>query len=204
MPHQARAVATRHAVLMAAATVFERKGYAASAISDIVAEGGVTRGALYFHFESKEDLARAIIGEQQAWIARLQPQEDPPLQAAVDISYAFIQELADSVLMRASLRLTVEQGTFGPAGARTYHAWADCAEAIFERARQMGHLRPGWVPRELALMCTSAVTGLELSSTALDARRDLTRRLQLFWKALLPGIATAEQVAAIRIGPPSP
>ncbi|TWP32842.1 ScbR family autoregulator-binding transcription factor [Leekyejoonella antrihumi] len=202
MPRQARAVATRHAVLLAAAAVFEREGYAASGISDILAEGGVTRGALYFHFGSKEELAQAIIAEQQAWLDHLQPRAHSPLQVAVDTSYGFIQELADSVLMRASVRLTIEQGTFLPAGAPAYHAWADRAEEVFEQARSMGHLQPGWKPRELALMCTSCITGLQLSSTALSARSDMTRRLHVFWKAVLPGIATPEQVEAVRITPP--
>ncbi len=54
---QDRAILTRQAILTAAAGVFEERGYRAATISEILARAGVTRGALYFHFPSKEDLA---------------------------------------------------------------------------------------------------------------------------------------------------
>src|SRR5438067_2304986 len=48
----------------AAAAVFGRRGYGLASIAEIAAESGMTKGALYFHFPSKDDLARAVIEEQ--------------------------------------------------------------------------------------------------------------------------------------------
>ncbi len=53
MARQERAVRTRHAVVQAAAQVFAERGYAAATIAEILDRAGVTKGALYFHFDSK-------------------------------------------------------------------------------------------------------------------------------------------------------
>lgn len=204
MVSQERAIATRRAVLVAAARVFEAKGYAAASINDILAEGEVTRGALYFHFRSKGDLARAIMDEQAAWIDHIEPRSLSPLQAAVDASYAFVHEVMTSVLMRASVRLVTEKATFDPSetGAHIYEAWADRAEQVFAQAETMGQLQPGWTPRELALMSTSYVLGIQLSTAGLRAHAELTDRVHAFWRAVLPTIARPSHAESVQITPP--
>lgn len=66
MARQERAVRTRRAILEAAASVFDERGYEAATIADILTRAGVTKGALYFHFSSKQDLARGVLDEQFA------------------------------------------------------------------------------------------------------------------------------------------
>src|SRR5689334_14386723 len=63
--HQRRTEATRRALLDAARRIFARDGFEASRIEDIAAATGHTRGALYAHFSSKEDLFFALF-EQEA------------------------------------------------------------------------------------------------------------------------------------------
>ncbi|MCZ4291553.1 TetR/AcrR family transcriptional regulator [Hoeflea alexandrii] len=46
----------RRQILAAAGKVFARKGYAATTMEDIAAEMGVSKGILYYQFESKQDL----------------------------------------------------------------------------------------------------------------------------------------------------
>src|SRR5918911_2908417 len=65
---QPRARATRQAILTAAAEHFARNGYHATSLERVLADSGGTKGALYFHFASKEALARAVIAEMvQRW-----------------------------------------------------------------------------------------------------------------------------------------
>ncbi|MEV6183872.1 helix-turn-helix domain-containing protein, partial [Streptomyces sp. NPDC052015] len=61
MARQERAIRTRQTILVAAAEVFDEVGYEAATISDVLKRSGVTKGALYFHFTSKQELAQAVL-----------------------------------------------------------------------------------------------------------------------------------------------
>ena len=63
-----RRAATRHALLEAARSVFAKRGYHGAAAEEIVRRAGLTRGALYHHFEDKKDLFRAVVEEMQTEI----------------------------------------------------------------------------------------------------------------------------------------
>jgi AcrR family transcriptional regulator len=56
--HQRRAE-----LLDAAAEVFRLKGYEGATTEDIARQAGVTKGALYFHFKSKEDIFVTLVKE---------------------------------------------------------------------------------------------------------------------------------------------
>ena len=48
---------TRQLIIQKAATIFNTKGIAATSMSDIMEVTGLSKGSLYVHFESKDDLA---------------------------------------------------------------------------------------------------------------------------------------------------
>ncbi len=54
---------TRYRLLRAAVDIFDRKGYAAASVREIVELAGVTKPALYYHFGSKEGVLEAVLGE---------------------------------------------------------------------------------------------------------------------------------------------
>ncbi len=54
---------TRAALLGVARELFANEGYGAVALDEVCARAGVTRGALYHHFSSKEELFRAVCEE---------------------------------------------------------------------------------------------------------------------------------------------
>ena len=58
-----QAEGTRSALIEAARPLFADRGYADVATEEIVAAARVTRGALYYHFEDKRDLFRAVYAE---------------------------------------------------------------------------------------------------------------------------------------------
>ncbi len=60
---QERAAWTREGILQAAAETFETRGYLGTSLRDIVTRRDVSKGALYFHFQSKEALAIAVVQE---------------------------------------------------------------------------------------------------------------------------------------------
>lgn len=54
---------TRRLLLEAAERVFRRQGYQRATLDSIAAEAGFTKGAVYWHFRSKEDLFIQLLGE---------------------------------------------------------------------------------------------------------------------------------------------
>ena len=65
-----RTQATRSALLKAARKLFAEQGYAETSTPEIVRAAGVTRGALYHHFEDKVALFRAVIFEEYQAVAK--------------------------------------------------------------------------------------------------------------------------------------
>ena len=63
MVRQARSEATRKKIINAAVDLFAEVGYQATGLGDIIERAEMTKGALYYHFDSKEALATAIIEE---------------------------------------------------------------------------------------------------------------------------------------------
>ncbi|MBX6376972.1 MAG: TetR family transcriptional regulator [Clostridia bacterium] len=53
-------VATREAIFEAALHLFEEKGFDATSVQEIVDAAGVTKGAFYHYFQSKDDLVRLM------------------------------------------------------------------------------------------------------------------------------------------------
>ena len=67
--HVARSEATRARLVATARRLFAERGYAHVSVEQIVAEAGVTRGALYHHFEDKADLFRAVFEQVEGELA---------------------------------------------------------------------------------------------------------------------------------------
>ncbi len=60
---------TRADLVVAGRKLFVERGYADTATPDIVAEAGVTRGALYHHFADKKALFRAVVEHEATQVA---------------------------------------------------------------------------------------------------------------------------------------
>jgi AcrR family transcriptional regulator len=63
---EARSATTRAALLRAAREQFAERGFAGAGREDIAEQAGVTRGALYHHFASKQDLFRAVVEDLES------------------------------------------------------------------------------------------------------------------------------------------
>ena len=59
-----KAADTRSRILLAAFQVFSSQGYSGATLDDVAAEAGLTKGAVYWHFTSKDDLCMALIEER--------------------------------------------------------------------------------------------------------------------------------------------
>ncbi len=185
-----RAARTREVIIDAAAEVFDRNGYPGAGLAEILRTAGVTKGALYFHFASKEQLAQAIIDQQFA--GGPEPDPGPPdgsaVQALIDLSYAFARRLVEEVRVRAAIRLVIEHASFTAPLPDPYREWIRMVRTLLMWARDAGELRPEVDPATTAQLIVGAVTGIQLTSEVLTGRRDLNQRLADLWAVILPGL----------------
>ena len=61
----------RTRLLDAAMTLLRTRGYAATTVDEICAAAGVTKGAFFHHFRSKEDLGVAAAAHFSTWLEAL-------------------------------------------------------------------------------------------------------------------------------------
>lgn len=105
-----RTEATRGALLAAARALFVEKGYAATSTPDIAAMAGITRGALYHHFEDKRALFRAVLEEEARAVAdeieRAAPATRSPRKALLAGSQAYL----DAMTVEGRTRLLLIDG----------------------------------------------------------------------------------------------
>src|SRR5207248_6136946 len=84
MPRQARSQRTRIRILEAAATAFADRGYEGVSLNQLIRGSGLTKGAFYFHFASRDELALAAFRHKQqqlvAQIAEAIDEQAPPLE----------------------------------------------------------------------------------------------------------------------------
>jgi AcrR family transcriptional regulator len=65
---------TRQRLLDAASTVFARKGFATTTLDEVAEEAGLTKGAVYSNFNSKEDLVKAVLEDRQRRMLDIGPE----------------------------------------------------------------------------------------------------------------------------------
>ena len=100
--------ATRGALVDAARALFAEHGYGQVGTEQIVDAARLTRGALYYHFEDKRDLFRAVFTAADAdlvkGIADVAFAEEDPWQRLVKGCDAFLDASLDPSLRRAAGR----------------------------------------------------------------------------------------------------
>lgn len=79
---QARSEETRARLLSEAENLFAEQGFDATGVADICAAAGVSKGAFYHHFPTKQALFQALM---EGWLAQLDQQMNAALQASSSV-----------------------------------------------------------------------------------------------------------------------
>lgn len=197
---QQRAVLTRSRVLRAAAEVFARTGFLAASMNEIVEAAGVTKGAVYFHFPSKEALAVAIVEEQFAqWppvVDAIIENSPNSLISIIALTYEVGTRFRDDVLVTAGVRLSFERELVKADMPEPFIGWITVLQDLFAKARREGLLRPGVLPAPAARALVGGFFGVQHVSEVLTERKDIEARLDEFWKLFVVGIAADPDWAA--------
>ncbi len=205
MARQVRSQATRRKILDAAIEVFSEVGYPAAAWGTIIERTGMTKGALYHHFDSKESLASAIIeeGSDTLLVAfrNVCGSASPALENMIHGTFTIANVLRSDKVARAAEQLTAALSGFNEAAARFCAGLVDLMAAEARRASAEGDLRPDLDAEVVSESIVGAMVGIRLLSNAIPANGlsgDLISLTSQVWELLLPGLVTDDSLAYFR------
>lgn len=140
---------TRTLILDAAARMFRRKGYEATTLNDIGKLVGIRAAAVYYHFESKENLLEEVldIGIDRIHEAVRQAVEAMPPDATHRERIGLAIRIHLATLLQRSDYTAANIINYGlsPENVRTRHhthreAYGDCWRKLLQDARDAGEI----------------------------------------------------------------
>lgn len=150
---------TRKRLLQAGFEEVYRSGFQSASIDTILAATNVTKGALYYHFESKEDLGHAIIEEivakltQVKWLAPLRRGQNP-IDTLIDIVQATSVRPADvnggCPLVNLAQEMSALDERFRKRLERIFKEWQAGIAAALRSGQSQGTVRRDLIPEETA------------------------------------------------------
>jgi AcrR family transcriptional regulator len=191
---QERAEATRQAILDGAAASFDRLGFGSASLTDIAHQAGVTKGALYFHFQSKESVAQALMQEQFAAVNPTGAAEQLGVQNVIDRSHYLGRALRCEVRVRAGVRLVLERSLLEGGDASPYEEWIEVSRVSLAFGQGRGDVKPEIDASAVATYLVGAFTGIQITSDVRTRRADLHDRVTDMWRLLLPAIVPSRRL----------
>lgn len=203
MAKQARAQITRESILRAAGVVFSTSTYSAATLADVIKEAGVTQGALYFHFDSKQELAVEVVKRQHEISlsagTRLLERGTPGIESMVMLSSELARQIMTDPIVRGGLRLSTESPELFPEFAsRPYLDWIAACEKFLHRAIGEGHVSSTVDTSALARFIISSFTGVQVVSQALTEWEDILDRLEEMWEFVLLAAVLPERKLEVK------
>ncbi|SCK57022.1 transcriptional regulator, TetR family [Streptomyces sp. WMMB 322] len=179
---------------MAAAESFDRLGYQRTTLLEVSRGAAMSKGALSFHFGSKEELADTVRREACTRANRaaelLRGKELPALQTLIDLTHLVAHQLEHDHLSRAAVKLARELGTPSEPETNLLTCWQQVFTDVAREAEKEGTLRCEATTEavaELAFCLASGAHSVQTSSVN-DSTVDVHQRIAAHWRLLLHGL----------------
>jgi AcrR family transcriptional regulator len=195
-------------IVQAALEVFAERGFAAAKLDEIAAKAGISKGALYLYFETKEDIFRAVVREAVApnldVVEAVLDQTTTPFPDLLRMVFVRISLMIETTRLGAVAKLVIGESRNFPELARVWHdevvsrALAALSGAL-DRAQGRGEIRSG-NPRLQAFSIMGPIlmgvlwqeTFTPVGAPALNLRDLIAQH----GEAVLAGLAPREDVTA--------
>jgi AcrR family transcriptional regulator len=171
---------TRERLLQAASREIYRSGFQSASLDTILTAAGVTKGALYYHFDSKEALGYAVVEEVIApdvrgiWVRPLQRGKDP-IEALIGIVQG-ISVRPEDVRGGCALNNLAQEMSPLDAGFRkrlsmVFDAWREAVASVLREGQTRGSVRRDVEPVDAAGLLIAMVEGYgSLAKNAQDPK----------------------------------
>lgn len=193
---QTRSRNTRERILDAAYRLFSQQGYDAASVAEICSAAGVSKGAFYHHFLSKQAVFLALM---ESWFERLDASFASALQGAPNVAQAVVRmaDLAGSVFQSADVRLSIllefwlqasRDAELWKAAVQPYHRYQQYFVDLIQAGIQDGSLRPV-NPEQAARAMVSLAMGLLMQAIFAPQSADWSQEPRQSVQILMEGLA---------------
>jgi AcrR family transcriptional regulator len=153
----------RERLLRAAAAVFARQGYDGTKIMDIVRESGLSTGAVYGRFRSKNDLLREAIITHSARTSRMGPEVDRVADLITAVAMRTDASLSDAEALRLEAYVTARrEPEVAAALDESYHLFRERLAPVVAEAQVDGTVDDGVDPDAVLFLVRILNLGLLL------------------------------------------
>jgi len=202
MARQARSELTRQKIITAAVDLFSEHGYPATGLGDIIARAEMTKGALYYHFDSKESLAEAIIDDGGSAMLTtfrvITETSSPALENTIHGLFVVADFTRSDKVAQIGMQLLRTFSGINAAATRVYTSWLEELTAQLNQAADEGDLREGLDIAGAAEVILGSMLGAEALSRATATGTDLRERVARTWDLLLPAVVSRESLDYFR------
>src|SRR3984893_6949628 len=171
---------TRERLLQAASREIYRSGFQSASLDTILAVAGVTKGALYYHFDGKDALGYAVVEEVIApdvrgkWVRPLQSGKDPihALIGAVQrIPVRPVDVRGGCQLNNLAQEMSPLDAGFRKRLAIIFDAWREAVASVLREGQAHGRVRRDVEPADAAGLLIAMVEGYgSLAKNAQDPK----------------------------------
>jgi AcrR family transcriptional regulator len=186
---QDRARRTYRQLLDSAAAEFLLHGFAGTNLEAVAARSRVTKGALYGHFASKAELAKALTQRfEDTWAQLLSPSQrrDRSVVCTLrELTIGFARRMDDDPQFAAGLRLATDAARAARREPAPVGELRDVLERLIHEAQQAGQIDTGHRPEVLARLVLVLLLGAH--STRWEAGGGgLAEQVQEIWDVVEP------------------
>jgi AcrR family transcriptional regulator len=196
MALQARAEATRRRILDSAVDLFSELGYGETGLADVLQRAGVSKGAFYYHFDSKEAVATAIIEEFAEKLQRsaryLFDPAAPELSGVISSTFDSAAIIASDKSAKVGNELVQALSQISGAASQTYSRWTNEFVGVIARAIGPWTTARRIDTKDAAEAIWVGILGCHLLSSALND--DQFARLNRSWKLAVQLLAPPDEV----------
>ena len=191
-----RADTTRQRLIAAASRQFARRSYSMVSLDDILAEAELTKGAMYFHFPSKQALALAIIDDltemSRAAVTETLARKMSGLETLIDLLYLLAVQDTQNQVARAGARLLDTLDNTTALSTTLWQSWIEFVTTVIQKAATEGDV-VDHDPEDIARMLVALWAGIRRISD-LDQPEHHLDNLQKAWILVLPGFTNPDRL----------
>jgi TetR/AcrR family transcriptional regulator, transcriptional repressor for nem operon len=188
---------TRHRLIAAAARQFAHRPYSVVSLDDILAEAELTKGAMYFHFPSKQALALAIIDDlaemSNAAVTELLARKMSGLETLIDLIHVLAVQDTQHEVARAGVRLLESLDNTTDMPTTVWASWTDFVTTLIQRAISEGDVVDHLDPEDIAKMLVALWVGSRRISNP-DQPEEHLDTLQKVWILALPSFTNPDRI----------